>query len=446
MDAPEILYARSGELHIAYQVFGRGELDLVLVPGFFTHLELMWEHDPAARVLRRLGSFARVVLFDRRGAGLSDPVSRAPTLEERMDDVRAVMDAAGFEHAALFGLSEGVSMCILFAATYPDRVQALVCYGGLARSTAADDYPWAATAEGLIAANAELVAPYWGQGATVEVAAPSRAEDPSVRAFFARMERMSASPGMFARLGEMFLDIDVREVARTVTAPTLVIHRRHDHLVNVRHGRWLAENMPDARLVEIPGTDHNFFYQDPEAVLGEAEEFLTGTRLETRPDRALATVVFADIVGSTQAAADVGDREWREVLERHQAIWERTVQRYGGRAVKWLGDGLLATFDGPGRAIVCARAIVDASARLGLRVRAGVHTGEIELLPEDIGGIGVHIAARVADVAGPGEVLVSRTVKDLVAGSGIRFTERGFHELRGLDERWALYAAGQSAG
>jgi len=429
-------------VHVAYQVFGEGDLDLVLVTGFVTHIELIWEHEPAARLLQSLGSFARVIQFDRRGAGLSDPVATAPTLEERMDDVRAVMDAAGSERAALVGVSEGVPMSIMFAATYPERVQSMVLIGGMARSTYADDYPWPLPVEALMESAGEFVLPYWGQGTMVEVVAPSQAEDPEARAWFARIERATASPGMLASLAQMFLDIDVRDVVPTVHVPTLVLHRRHDRLVNVRNGRWLAEHLPDARLVELPGSDHSLLYEEPESALGEVQEFLTGTRSTPTPDRMLATVLFTDIVDSTKTATELGDRRWREVLEGHQRAVRDALTRFDGREVKSTGDGFLATFDGPARGIHCARAILDSSDPLGIRVRAGLHTGECEVMGDDIGGIAVHIAARVSAYAGGGEVLVSRTVKDLVAGSGIVFTDRGTHELKGVPDVWQLYAAG----
>ena len=438
---PETRYARSGDVHVAYQVFGEGDIDVVVVPGFFTHLEMVWEHEPAARALRALASFARVISFDRRGSGLSDPVSDAPTLEERMDDVRAVMDAAGSERAALIGISEGASMAILFAATYPHRAQALVCWGGLARSTWAPDYTFAPPREAFQEAGTELILPFWGQGATIEVAAPSRADDPEARAFFGRMERASSSPGMFAALVQMFYDIDVREAAKAVHVPALVLHRSHDRLVNIRHGRWLAENMPNARFVEIPGGDHGYFYENQDLILDEIQEFLTGTRAVPEPDRMLATIVFTDIVDSTRRAAESGDRAWRELLEGHQSDVRAALKRFGGNEVKAMGDGFMATFDGPARAIRCARTILDESERRGIQVRAGVHTGECEVMDADIGGIAVHIAARVGALAGPGEVLVSRTVKDLVAGSGLEFAARGTHELKGVPEAWELYAA-----
>jgi class 3 adenylate cyclase len=423
-------------------VFGDGDLDLVLVNGYLGHVELVWEHESSARFLNGLASFARVINFDRRGSGLSDPVAEAPTLEQRMDDVRAVMDAAGSERAALMGISEGVSMCLLFAATYPDRTSALVAYGGMARGTADEHYPWATPAEALIESSTELVGPHWGEGASVEFAAPSQAENPDTRAFFARLERSSASPGMLRALAEMFLDIDVRDVVPTVHVPVLVLHRRHDQLVNIGNGRWLAEHLPDARLVELAGKDHSPWYQDVEVTIGEIQEFLTGTRRAVEAERSLATVLFTDIVDSTRTAVDLGDQRWRELLERHQRTVRDALGRFGGREVKSTGDGFLAVFDGPARAIRCARAIVDSSAEAGLRVRAGVHTGECEVMGDDIGGIAVHIAARVSALAAPGEVLASRTVKDLVAGSGIDFADRGTHTLKGIPDTWQLYAAG----
>jgi class 3 adenylate cyclase len=430
-------------VHIAYQVFGAGELDIVLVNGYTTHVELVWESEPFVRAFERLGSFARVINFDRRGSGLSDPVTAAPTLEERMDDVRAVMDAAGSERAALVGISEGVAMSILFAATYPDRVQALVCCGGMARSTEDVDYPWASPKEALLEAGFELIAPHWGEGAMIDVGAPSVADDPDTRAFYARLERASASPGMIGQLAQMFFDIDVRDVVPSVHTPTLVLHRRYDRLVNVRNGRWLAEHLPNARLVEIPGDDHILWYEHPESTLDEMQEFLTGVRYEPEPERMLATVVFTDIVDSTRTAAEFGDRRWREILERHQGTVRAALGRFSGREVKSTGDGFLATFDGPARAIHCARTILDSSEELGIRVRAGVHTGECEVMGDDIGGIAVHIAARVSALAEPREVLVSRTVKDLVAGSGIEFSDRGAHTLKGVPDTWQLYAAAE---
>jgi class 3 adenylate cyclase len=285
------------------------------------------------------------------------------------------------------------------------------------------------------------MAPHWGEGSIVDIAAPSQADNDDVRRFYARMERASVTPGMIAQLVVMFLDIDVRDVVPSVHVPTLVLHRERDRLVNVRNGRWLAEHLPNARLVELPGDDHILWYEHPELTLGEIQEFLTGVRFEPEPERMLATVVFTDIVDSTKTAAELGDQRWREQLERHQKTVGKALERFGGRQVKNTGDGFLATFDGPARAIRCAREILDSSEQEGLRVRAGVHTGEIEVMDDDIGGMGVHIAARVSALAGPSEVLVSRTVKDLVAGSGLEFAERGAHELKGVPDTWELYAA-----
>jgi class 3 adenylate cyclase len=421
-------------------VFGEGELDLVLVPGYVTHVELVWEHQPAARFLNALGSFARVITYDRRGSGLSDPVAEAPTLEQRMDDVRAVMDACGSERAALVGLSEGVPMSILFAASYPARVSALVCGGGMARSTYAEDYPWATAADALLESGLELILPHWGDGSMIEVAAPSQADNSRSRAFFGRMQRATASPGMMTALAQMFLDLDVRDVVSSVHTDALVIHTRHDRLVNVRNGRWLAQHLPNAKLVELDGDDHVPWYECADEWLAEVQEFLTGSRPMADADRVLATVLFSDIVDSTATAAELGDQRWRAVLEGYQREVRDALDRFRGREVKSIGDGFLATFDGPARAINCALTIRSASEPLGLRVRAGLHTGECEVMGEDIGGMAVHIAARVSALAGPGDVLVSRTVKDLVVGSGIEFSDRGTHTLKGVADTWRLHA------
>ncbi|HEV3227844.1 MAG TPA: adenylate/guanylate cyclase domain-containing protein [Solirubrobacteraceae bacterium] len=410
------------------------------MPGYVTHVELAWEHEASARFLRSLASFARIIMFDRRGSGLSDPVAGAPTLEQRMDDVRAVMDAAGSQRAALVGISEGVPMSILFAATYPQRVQALVCSGGMARSTYAEDYPWAVPAQALVESGAELILPHWGDGSLIEVAAPSQAENPESRAFFGRLQRATASPGMMTALAQMFLDLDVRAVVPSVHAPTLVLHRVRDRLVNVGNGRWLAEHLPNARLVELEGDDHVPWYEGADEWLGQVQEFLTGARAAPEPERVLATVLFTDIVDSTRTANELGDRRWRELLEGHQRAVRDALGRFGGSEVKSTGDGFLATFDGPARAIRCARAISESSEPLGIHIRAGLHTGECEVMGDDIGGIAVHIAARVSALAGSGEVLVSRTVKDLVVGSGIEFSDRGTHALKGITDAWQLYA------
>jgi pimeloyl-ACP methyl ester carboxylesterase len=447
MSSPPTRYAKSGDVSIAYQTLGEGPIDLVLVLGFATHVELQWEAPPFARFFERISSFSRLIVFDKRGTGLSDPVNEVPSLEQRIDDVRAVMDAAGSERAALFGISEGGPMSVLFAATHPARVSALVLHGAMGRTTEAPDYPWASPADALRESAAEFIAPYWGQDAQgmVELFAPSFADDPRTVEFFARMERSAASPAMVAQIFEMFLDIDVRAILPTIRVPTLVLHRHGDRVVNRRAGRELAAQIPGARYVELPGIDHLPWAGDAEAVIGEIEEFLTGARTAPEPDRVLATVMFTDIVGSTERAAALGDARWREQLAAHQAAVRQELMRFRGQEVKTLGDGCLAIFDGPARAIRCGQAIAEAARDSGMDVRIGLHCGEVELMDGDVGGIAVHIAARVGALAGAGEVLVSSTVKDLVAGSGIPFADRGTTHLKGIPDEWRLFAAGPDA-
>jgi len=437
---PQTAYARSGDVGIAYQVFGEGEMDLVLAFPFLSHLDLMWENPAMAHFLRRLGSFARVLVFDRRGVGLSDPAAGAPTLEERMDDVRAVMDAADSERAALLGMSEGATMCMLFAATYPERTSALVLWGAMARSTAAPDYPWAPQKEAVEEAQKELVAPLWGQGATIEIFSPSMAANPQAREFQARFERQAASPMRVQQLLQMFLDTDVRGALPLIQAPTLVLHRRQDRAVHYRAARWLAEQIEGSRYAELEGEDHFPWVGDSEAALAAIEEFLTGVRPAAAPERVLATVLFTDIVDSTRLAGELGDRRWRELLEQHQQLTREQLRRFEGREIKTTGDGFLATFDGPTRAAECARAIADEMPALGIEVRAGLHTGEVELIGEDVGGIAVHVAARIAALADARQVLASRTVRDLAAGSGARFEPAGRHALKGVAEEWDVYS------
>jgi class 3 adenylate cyclase len=441
MAQPRTSYARAGDVSIAYKVIGDGPIDVVYVPGFTSHVELVWEIPQFVHLIERLASFARLIMFDKRGSGLSDPVEGAPTLEERMEDVRAVMDAAGSEQAALLGVSEGVPLCLLFAATYPELTRALVLYGGMARTTWAEDYPWATPADALLEASLELT-PHLYDGALVEIMAPSLADDPQAIETFARLQRYSGTPAMLTQLYVMFLDIDVRAVLPTINVPTLVVHRVGDRAVNRHAAEWMAGQIPGARYVELPGIDHTLLAGDPDAVIDEVEEFLTGARRAAEVDRVLATVMFTDIVGSTARATDLGDSRWRTLLEAHTAIVRRELDRFGGREVKTLGDGMMATFDGPARAIRCAQAAVRTVREIGLDIRVGVHTGEVEVVDEDdIAGVAVHIAARVGALAGPGEVLVSSTVKDLVAGSGIVFNDRGEHELKGIPDRWRLFAA-----
>lgn len=438
---PRTSYAKTGDIHIAYQVVGEGERDIVLVPGFATHVELEWEEPRMARQLERLSSFGRLILFDKRGTGLSDRSVGIPTLEERMDDVRTVMDAAGSERAVLIGISEGAPMCILFAATYPERAVALVLIGGMARSTWAPDYPWAPPAEGLIESAQTMIAPYVFTGEDIEIWVPSLANDEKMKEFIGKYRRSAISPAGLADLFQMFLNIDVRHVLPTLHVPTLVIHRRGDRVVNRRAGKWMADQIPGARYVELPGQDHIPWAGDADGLMDEIEEFVTGARPVAVPDRVLATVMFIDIVDSTKRAAELGDAKWRQTLEDFYSTVRSEIARFRGREVKMTGDGCLATFDGPARAIRCAIAITAAVRSLGLAVRTGLHTGECETMGADVGGIAVHTAARVSEAAAAGEILVSRMVTDLVAGSGLTFTDRGEHDLRGVPGRWNLFAA-----
>lgn len=442
---PTTQYARSGDLSVAYQVVGDGPLDLVWVPGFVSHVEMVWEMPPAARLIERLASFSRLIMFDKRGTGLSDPVEGSPTLEERIDDLRAVMEAAGSERAAVVGISEGVPMSLLFAATHPELVSALVLYGGMARSTWAPDYPWATPVEALRESSAELL-PHLNDGTILEVMAPSLADDPQARQMFARFQRYAASPAMLKQNMEMFLDIDVRPILPAIDVPTRVLHRRGDMTVNRRAAEWMADQIPGATYVELPGIDHLPFAGDTDALIDEVEEFLTGVRRDVEVDRILATVMFTDIVDSTKRASAMGDRAWRDLLDAQNAVLRRELARFRGREVKTLGDGMLATFDGPARAIRCALEMIDAVRPLGIEIRVGLHTGEVEVVDGaqpggDVAGIAVHIAARVGALAGSSEVLVSGTVKDLVAGSGIAFDERGEHVLKGIPDQWRIFAA-----
>jgi class 3 adenylate cyclase len=437
----DIRYASSGEYRIAYDVFGEGPRDLVLIDGWVTNVELLWEYPPVARVLERLGSFCRVIRFDKRGTGLSDrvPVDRLPTLEERMDDVRAVMDAARSERAMLFGHSEGGPMSMLFAAAYPERVEGLVLYGSFASRQRRPDYPWAPSDEER-ERHVRRVQEEWGGVAHLDQLAPGKVDDREFREWWARYLRSSASPAAAAALTSMNTGVDVRPALSSIHVPTLIVHRAGDLRVDVGGARWMAEQIPGARYVELAGDDH-LLWAEPEPIFDLVEEFVTGVPPATVPDRMLVTVLFTDIVGSTEHAAAVGDDEWRRLLDRHDELLRRYLQRYQGREIKSTGDGFLAAFDGPARAVRCAQAFAEAVEGLGLQIRAGVHTGEVEARGEDIGGVAVHVGARIAALAAPGEVLASRTVKDLVSGSGIDFEPRGSHELRGVPGSWELYAA-----
>lgn len=435
-----IRYVENDGVRIAYDVVGEGPLDLVIVWGFVSHLDVNREYPPAAAFIANLARFARVISFDRRGIGLSDRVPDAPSLEQRIDDIRAVMDAVGSKRAAIAGISEGGAASILFSASHPDRTRALVLLAAQARVLRADDYEFGADPGALMEAGTELVLPYWGEGASVDITAPSQSANEDARDYYGRLERSSASPGMLAQLAAISIGIDVRDVARSIAVPTLVLHKTHDLLVDVRHGRWLAENIPGARYVEMPGSDHSSYWEGSDEVADEIGEFLTGMRPRHEPERILATVLFTDIVDSTATAAALGDKAWRALLEKQQATVRAEIATAGGREIKSTGDGFLATFDGPAKGVRCAQAIIERCADFDISIRAGLHAGECELMGEDIGGIAVHIAARVSGLAESGEVMVSRTVTDLVAGSGLEFSDRGSHRLKGVPNEWQLFA------
>jgi class 3 adenylate cyclase len=391
-------------------------------------------------VLRRLSSVSRVIMFDKRGTGMSDRTEQLPDIDRRMLDIEAVMHAASSEQAAILAVSEGGPMALLFAAAHPERTRRLVLVATYARITACPDYPIGMPTEQLYG-SVQHLEPTWGTGVGLGGWAPSLANDPVARENFARLQRMAASPGAAMALMSSYMDIDVRPALSLVHAPTLVIHKTGDRMVPVAHGRYLAEHIDGARMVELPGTDHFWWTEGADRFLEETEEFLTGTRSVVEADRVLASVLFTDIVDSTRRAVDLGDQEWRRLLNRHDALTQREVERHGGRLIKLTGDGVLATFDGPARSVRCARAISDGVQALGIELRAGVHTGEVELRGEDIAGVGVNIASRIEGLAQPGEVLVSRTVTDLVAGSGLCFDDRGEHDLKGVPGRWQLFAA-----
>jgi pimeloyl-ACP methyl ester carboxylesterase len=436
---PKTRYARSGDDHIAYQVVGEGP-DLVFMPGWISHVEIAWEVPPLARFLRRLASFSRLIRIDKRGTGMSDPLpqDRPPTLEERMDDVRAVMDAVGSERATLLGISEGGPMNILFAATHPQRTEGLILYGTFARVISGDGYSIGLDPQLLEQGYLEIEAK-WGEGYLADRVGPSLAADPAMREASARYERMSASPRTAVELLKLNSAVDVRHVLASIHVPTLVLHRRDERFVPVKNARYLAEHIPGARLVELEGSDHLFFAGDLDPVIDEIEEFVTGRRRSVEVDRVLTTLLFTDIVESTRLAAERGERKWRDLLDTHDAFVRRQLQRFRGREVKTTGDGFLASFDGPARALRCARAIVDGARPLGLDIRASVHTGECEVRGDDLGGIAVHVAARILDHAAAGDVVASSTVRDLVSGSGITFDDHGEHALENVPGAWRLY-------
>jgi pimeloyl-ACP methyl ester carboxylesterase len=432
-----IAYASNGDVQIAYTVLGDGPIDLVYTNGIWSNLDTLWEEPRWNRYAERLASFSRLIVFDMRGIGLSDRGSEPPLIELQMDDVRAVMDAVGSESAAIYGAARGGAMTMLFAATYPERVRALVLYAALAKTIRTDDYPYGRTdaeQDEFLRLFTEAI----GSLERLERQGPTAIRELSH--WWPRFERSVGTPERFRELGAIFRDIDVRAVVPAIQAPTLLLHRTDDWVVPIGHAHYLAQTIPNARLIELPGVDHITFVGDTDPLVDEIEEFLTGARSAPETDRVLATVLFTDIVGSTERAAAVGDRRWRELLEQHHRLVRRELERFRGNEIDTAGDGFMASFDGPARAIRCARAIEDANETLGVDVRAGVHTGECERLGDKLSGIAVHIAARVASNAGPGEVVVSQTVKDLVAGSGLEFEDRGLHELKGVPDAWRLFA------
>lgn len=440
---PTTTYARSGDVNVAYQVVGEGPRDLVYVPGWISNIEVMWEDPYMAAFLNGLASFSRLIIFDKRGTGMSDPVplDQIPGLEARMDDVRAVMDAVGSERATLLGHSEGGNMCSLFAATYPHRTDGLILVSSYARREPSPEYPWAPDPAEREAAIERMERHFGDPAHLPEWMAPSRAEDPTFREWVARYFRLGSSPRAAAHLLRMNTKIDTTRVLPTIRVPTLCLYRVDDHDVKIEEGRWIASQIPGARLVELPGGDHFLNAPDLGRIVEEVAEFVTGSRRLPDANRSLVTVLFTDIVASTERVADLGDRAWAELLDRHRALAATQVAWHRGKIVDTAGDGVLATFDGPGRAVKAALALVDATRALGLDIRAGLHTGEVEFGGDEISGMAVHIGARVAGLAGPGEVLVSRTVKDLVAGSGLAFDDRGSHRLKGIDDEWQIYAA-----
>jgi class 3 adenylate cyclase len=437
---PEIQYARCGPVHLAYQAFGAGAVDLVMIAGGFSHLELRWEDPDLAHRWRQLAGFSRVIAFDKRGVGLSDRAAALPPYEEQIDDVLAVMDAAGSESAVLHGFLDGGILAALVAATHPERVRGLILDSCPARVLQAPDYPHGFAPDDWERL-AEQIDDEWFLDDLIELVAPDKAGDESYKDWFRRYARAGAGPGGLASLMRTAAQVDIRDVLPSISVPTLVLARQGGALVTVESARHVAESIPDARMVVTSHSDHDFRGDNLQSLIDEIEEFVTGTRRAPPADRALATILFTDIAGSTVRVAEVGDRRWREVLNRHDDLAEHCVTRYGGRLIKSIGDGVLATFDGPARGVRCAQAFVSSARAAGIDVRAGVHTGEVELRDADVGGIAVHITARVAGLADAGEVLVSRTVTDLVAGSGIEFEDRCEHALKGVPGTWHLYAA-----
>jgi class 3 adenylate cyclase len=437
-DHIETRYAKSGELNIAYQAFGSGDVNIVFIPGWASNVEQLWTIPAFEEFANALGRFAKVILLDRRGTGLSDPVVDPPTLEERMDDVRAVMDAVGWERAAIWGVSEGGPMAMLFAATYPHRTPALILQGTFARFSSADDYPHGYP----VAINAKWLATLesdWGTGRLSRAFAPSLSGDPEAVRQMGRLERMAMSPGTARKLFTVLTQTDVRHVLPAIRVPTLILHRVGDQPIRIGHARYLAEHIAGARLVELPGDDHSPWVGDTSQTFDEVREFLTGRRSAPETDRVLTTVLFADIVDSTGRAGELGDREWSRLLSRFYVLVDEELRRLRGRKLDTAGDGVFAAFDGPARAVRCGAALVQAVRQLGLELRVGAHTGECEVQGEKFSGIAVHVGARVASAAEPGQVFVTSTVRDLVVGSGLAFEDAGLRTLKGIPEPWHIY-------
>ncbi len=438
--APRTQYARSGELSIAYQVVGDGPIDLLFVPGWISHVEHSWEEPALARFFERLSSFSRLILFDRRGTGLSDTLTGPPTREDELEDAIAVLDAAGSERTAILGWGAGGATSALLAARHPERVGALVMYAAIVSTTAAPDYDWTHTREQRDGFIDELVGS-WGEGNRIAAFAPSMEGDQRFRGWLSRMERLAASPGTIRAIFEAASNVDVREVLPTIRVPTLVLHRDRDQAIDVRHSRYVAEKVPGARYVELRGIDSLPWVGDSSSLVDEIEEFLTGGRSRSEPERALLTVMFTDIVGATGHAARLGDSRWRDLLGAHDACVREQLSRFDGREVKTIGDSVLAVFDGvPSRGLRCAKTVVDAVHELGIEVRIGMHTGECELIGDDVGGMAVHIAARIGSMAKADEVLVSGTVYGTVVGAGFDFESRGMHTLKGVRGDWPIFA------
>ena len=436
---PETRYALADGVHIAYQTLGDGPRDLVFVPGFVSNLDLWWEEPAAAHFFERLAKFARLIIFDKRGTGLSDRVADVAVLERRVDDIQAVMDAVGARRAVVVGASEAGPTAALFAATHPESVEALILVGAMARWTSAPDYPWARSPLTYKMVMRTMQAS-WGTGITMPLYVPSRWTDTGLRSWWARLERAGTGPGALRALLEANMNLDIRPILPSIRVPTLVVHSVGDRAVKIGGSRFIAGAIPNAKLVQLPGGDHAFFGADGAALLDEIQEFVTGTRPAPESERVLATVLFTDLVGSTDLVARIGDERWRGVLAEHHRLMRAEFARFNGREIDDQGDSFLASFDGPARAVRCAQAIRTTLRSIDLSVRQGLHTGEVELVGPKFAGLAVHIGARIAASAGAGEILVSSTVKDLVSGSGLRFADRGTHQLKGVPEAWRIYA------